>query len=335
MGYTYDDRLARLREKKVEHTLGKKAQQGYMDADDYGTIPRPESYKFEPITKEGESYFYGVMENAINFNKFLQNHPVYIDSDEIMVGRWCDWMSLYRNPPRDMSKPSVNKDKAISKVYPYDELRADQDKYGIDTGIGSEAHCACDYNIGLEIGFGGLLEKIRYYKAINTDKEQFYNAEEIVVIAIMDFIQKHIDELKERIATETHEGRKATLQEMLETNEAIKYNPPSNFLQVCQWISWFNIVSRMYDRDGAGCNLDVVLLPFYKKDLEACIITREKAVFILADLLLIETHYYQLSGADENDKDLTNIVSYMILDAAHALNISANLTIRIHDNIDK
>ena len=34
---TYRDRASRLREKKLQHTLEKKSQQGYMDADDYGS----------------------------------------------------------------------------------------------------------------------------------------------------------------------------------------------------------------------------------------------------------------------------------------------------------
>lgn len=54
----------------------------------------------------------------------------------------------------------------------------------------------------------------------------------------------------------------------------------------------------------------------------------------MANLLLINTHYYQLSGADANDNDMTIRVSYLVLDAAHWLNIAANLTIRIHDGID-
>lgn len=322
MKYTYENRIARLREKKIEHTLGKKEQQGYMDADDYGTIPIPEGYSFEPIVENNNEYFNGVMENALNFEKFLQCQPLYIDPDEIMCGRWADMLANYRNRP-------------LVHLYPRPDLAEDQEKYGmINTGIGSDAHCACDYTIGLKLGYGGILEKIRHYKGINTGKDIFYNAEEVTVLSIMHFIERHIEKLKVMILEEQDFKIKANLEEMLKTNEAIVYNPPKTFLEACQWMSWFNVVSRMFDRDGAGCNLDVILYPYYIKDLEDGIITREKAVFVIANLLLIETHYYQLSGADENDNDMTNIVSYMVLDAAHLLNISANLTIRIHDNID-
>ena len=76
------------------------------------------------------------------------------------------------------------------------------------------------------------------------------------------------------------------------------------------------------------------MYPYYEKDTEKGLLDDEKATFILANLLLIDPHYYQLSGADEEDRDLTNRLSYLILNAAHWLNCSANLTIRIHENLD-
>ncbi len=319
--YTYQSRMAALREKKVADTLAKKEQQGYMDSDDYGTVPKPDGYQFTPIFAEGKPDFYGAAGNAENFKAFLENHPVYIDPREMMCGRWADMLQPYRKKPMWI-------------IYPHDHLKPAQEKYGIVPGIGSDAHCACDYNIGLTLGFGGLLQKLRRYKAINTDKAPFYEAEETVLLAMMAFIQRHIDALPAIIDAEPNPEIKVNLQEMLSTNRAIKEKPPANFLQACQWMAWFNTLSRMYDRDGAGCNLDVILYPYYQADLAKGEITPEKATFILANLLLIDTHYYQLSGADEHDNDLTNPLSYLVLDAAHMLNTSANLTIRIHDNID-
>ncbi|MFI3170192.1 MAG: pyruvate formate lyase family protein [Faecalibacterium sp.] len=323
--YTYQSRIAALREKKITDTLAKKAQQGYMDSDDYGTVPKPEGYSFTPVwtdvLADGERYFYGLAGNAATFQAFLENHPLYIDPREIMCGRWADMLQPYRRKP-------------MWQLYPHDHLKSAQAKYGITPGIASDAHCACDYNIGLSLGFGGLLQKLHHYQNINADKAEFYQAEETVLLAMMAFIQRHIDALPAMIAAEQSPQIKANLQEMLDTNLAIKEQPPTTFLQACQWMAWFNTLSRMYDRDGAGCNLDVILYPYYLADIKCGILTPEKATFILANLLLIDTHYYQLSGADENDNDLTNPLSFLILDAAHMLNTSANLTIRMHDTMD-
>lgn len=318
---SYQDRIALLREKKIQHTLEKARQNGYMDSDDYGTIPLPEGYRFTPLPTGDKPFFYGAIGNALNFQAMLQNHPVYVDPLEILCGRWADMMPHYR-------------DSSFEKLYPYEHLKPEQQKYGINNGIGADAHFACDYRIGLKLGFGGLLHKIEACRRRNPQKAEFYLAEEITVRAIIQFIDLHIAKIEQLLRAETRPALIATLREMRSVNQAIRLSPPETFHEACQWISWFSVVSRIYDRDGAGCNLDVLLYPYYQKDIAQKRLDDEKAIFILANLLLIDTHYHQLSGADENGNDLTNPLSYLVLDAAHRLNTSANLTVRMHEAID-
>ena len=125
-----------------------------------------------------------------------------------------------------------------------------------------------------------------------------------------------------------------TLRMMLAANEHIVSNPPANFLEACQWIGWYSVFTRIYDRDGAGCQLDVMLQPYYEKDIAEGKLDDDLARFVLANLLLVETHYYQISGVDEHDCDRTCRVSWLILEAAHMLNTSANITVRVHKNVD-
>lgn len=318
---SYQDRIALLREKKIQHTLEKSRQNGYMDSDDYGTIPLPEGYCFTPLPTGDKPFFYGAIGNALNFQAMLQNHPIYVDPLEILCGRWADMMPYYR-------------DGSFAKLYPYEHLKPEQQKYGINSGIGADAHFACDYRIGLTLGFGGLLHKIEACRRRNPQKAEFYLAEEITVRAIIQFIDLHIAKIEQLLREETRPELTATLREMLSVNQAIRLSPPETFHEACQWISWFSVVSRIYDRDGAGCNLDVLLYPYYQKDIVQKRLDDEKAIFILANLLLIDTHYHQLSGADENGNDLTNPLSYLVLNAAHRLNTSANLTVRMHEAID-
>jgi formate C-acetyltransferase len=318
---TYRERIALLREKKIRHTLEKKAQKGYMDGDDYGTIPLPEGYLFTPMPTGDKPFFYGAMGNALNFAALLEAHPVYVDELEILCGRWADMLPNYRGG-------------SFEKLYPYDDLKPEQVKYGIGPGIGADAHFACDYRIGLKLGFGGLLNKIETCRSLSPGRTEFYLAEEITLKAIIRFIDRHIEEVRRRLAGETRPDIIKSLREMLEANLAVRLSPPETFLQACQWVSWFSVVSRIYDRDGAGCNLDVLLYPYYRRDVDKGILDEEKATFILANVLLIETHYHQLSGADEEGNDLTNPLSFLVLDAAHWLNASANLTVRMHDKID-
>lgn len=322
---TYERRMQMLREKKIEHTLKKRQQQGYMDADDYGTVPVPDDYSFTPVPNTPWGGIYGPKACAENFAALVEAHPVYIDPLEILCGRWRKMLTEYRMTGGVWDE----------KKYPYDDLKPLHSKYDIVHGIGADSHCAPDFRIGLELGFGGFLQKIRKYRDINTSAKEFYDAEETVVLSVQRFIQRHVDEINNIIEQETRPEILKTLKLMLEANRNIISAPPSTFIEACQWIAWYNICTRIYDRDGAGCQLDIILTPYYEKDIAEGRLDDDLARFILADLLLIETHYYQLSGVDDEEKDQTCKLSWLILEAAHMLNSSANLTVRVHPNVDE
>ncbi len=319
---TYRQRVRLLREKKIQHTLEKTRRNGYMDGDDYGTVPLPEEFHYEAAPNHPNGGFYGLDGWSRNYAALMAVHPVYVDPLEILCGRWAAMLPLWRKGwPEDL--------------FPYDELKAEQQLYGINSGIGADAHFACDYSIGLDLGFGGILEKVRRFRATHEeDKQAFYDAEETVILAIQGWIQRHIARIEELLDGETRPEIAATLRRMLECNRNIVSQPPQTFLEACQWIAFFACASRIYDRDGAGCMLDTVLLPFYLRDKAAGRLDDEEATFILANLLLIETHYYQLSGVTTEGSDRTNPVSWLILEGAHWLNTSNNLTVRVHDGID-
>ncbi len=347
---SYADRLRLMRKTKIRHTLEKRKQNGYTDLDDFGTVPIPEDYEVEPWYNSSNGSFYGYDGMSENFVRVINAHPAYVDSMEMLCGRWRDMLVNYRGDLHYMPD-WLKKNPKIAELmntstaqwskrwdeqrFPYDELKPDQEKYNIQTGIDSDAHFACDYRIGFELGFGGFLEKIRKYRQINPDKKDFYDAEEKVVLAIIDFIQRHIDEIKRLLKDEKRPEIKKSLQKMLDVNENIKFGAPKTFHEVCQWTAYFNCASRIYTRDGAGFQMDVLLYPYYEHDVKSGILDDETAKFLIANLLLIDPHYYQLSGVDENDNDMTNHLSYLILEAADSINISCNLTVRVHENCDK
>ena len=179
------------------------------------------------------------------------------------------------------------------------------------------------------------VKKIEKYRKLNPDKKAFYDAEQKCVEAIIRFVDRHTTEIEKQLKAETRPEIKQNLEEMLKTNIAIRLDAPKTFRQACQWVAYFNAASRVYTRDGAGFQLDTILLPYYENDIKSGVLTDEDAKFLIANLLLIDPHYYQLSGVDKNDNDLTNHLSYLVLEAADLINISANLTVRVHENCDK
>ena len=347
---SYNDRLAEMRATKIKHTLQKREQNGFTDLDDFGTVPLPEGYFVEPIYNSENGAFYGLDGMSVNFIRVLDAHPAYVDPMEMLCGRWRDMLVNYRGDihylPRWLRESermqnilrrgthAIWSKRWDEKSFPYDELKPLQLKYNITTGIDADAHFACDYSIGLELGFGGLLAKIRKYREINPDKKDFYDAEEACVLAIQRFIDRHIEEIDRQIATEERPEIKESLILMGKECRAVRDGAPKTFHQACQFVAFFNCAARIYTRDGAGFQLDTLLLPYYERDIKEGILDDERAKFLIANLLLIDPHYYQLSGVDENERDLTNHLSFLILDAADAINISCNLTVRVHDNCD-
>ena len=327
----YQERIERLRARKEAQTMQKLAKNGYMDEDDYGSVLPPENIQIpiefnDPVHKT----FYGAKLWGKNFRALMERHPVYVDPDDALAGRWMYILQRLR-PFESATSP---KNMEMAPVFNYDWLKPLHEKYGIMPGIGKMHHFAGDYHIGLELGWGGLLKKVRRYAAVYPEKEEFYTAEEDVLLGIMNLIARTVDEIRQMIPVETDPVKKENLQEMLECNEWLIENPPRNFREVCQWIAWNNMAERIYCRAGAGGQLDELLRPYYEKDLADGCIDREKAIYIIACLLLSDPHYYQIAGPDAAGKDMTSDLSFMILEAAHRLKTSCNLTIRVHDGLD-
>ncbi len=347
---SYADRLKSMRETKIAHTLAKKEQNGYTDLDDFGTVPLPEGYEVLPEYTSENGSFYGCAGMAENFCRVLDAHPAYVDPMEMLCGRWRDMLVNYRGDvhymPLWMKKNPKVRDFILGGAtaqwskrwdesrFPYDDLKPLQKQYNISTGIDGDAHFACDYRIGLELGFGGFLEKIAKYREINKGKDEFYDAEEKVVRAMLRFIDRHIAKIAELIEVETRPEIRESLAEMKRTCENICLEPPKTFREACQWVAFFNCFARIYTRDGAGFQLDTILLPYYENDVKSGTLDDETAKFLIANLLLIDPHYYQISGVDADDNDITNRLSWVILDGADAINISCNLTVRVHENCD-
>ena len=324
MDKRYNERLAALKEQKEKHTQEKIRYYGSTDEDDYGKIVPPEGCVFEPIyNDEKNKNFYGAKAWSENFAKLMAMHPVYVDKRDAIAGKWMYLLQNYRSDD-------------MAAQFDYSHLKPEQELYNITSGIGKMHHFAGDYTIGLRLGFGGLLRKVEYYKKEHgPDKDEFFSAEEKVITAVKGWIERTVGEIERLLSIETEEVYKENLREMLEVNRFIIDNPPETFRQACQWMAWFNMASRTYDRDGAGCQLDEILLPYYLKDKSSGLIDDEDAVFIIACLLINDPQYYQISGPGEDGGDMTNRLSYLILEAAHRIKIASNITIRVHEKLDE
>ncbi len=322
-GLTYRERVAVLRERKMEQTQQKIEREGGLDEDDYGRIVPPEGFEWRIIPNHPEGSFYGYQGWADNFSGLMRKHPLYVDPVDAFSGKWMFFLSRM--------KGSI-----WPSEYDYSHLKPFFEKYNIICGIGFDAHFAPDYQIGLKLGWGGLLEKLEHYQKMNgPEKKDFYEAEKQVIRAIQIWIRRTIELINELEEVEKNPLLNQNLREMKEVNQWVVDKPPRTLREACQWICWFNMATRTYNRDGAGGQLDELLRPYYERDIAAGLIDDDEAVFYIACLLLNDTHYYQLGGPDKEGQDMTSHISYLILEAANLINTSCDLTIRVHDGLDE
>lgn len=321
-GLSYAARLEHLRKMKEVQTQEKLRKLGYMNEDDYGLVLPPETSCWQPTPNHPNGSFYGLDGWSKNFCSLMDCHPVYVDPMDALAGRYMYLLNRLRTsnwPPE----------------YDYSELKPEQERYGIISGIGNDAHFAPDYRIGLELGWGGLLAKVRRFRGQHgPEKAAFFQAEEDVILGIQGWIRRTVTAIEEAHSRESDPTLRENLREMADANRWLIDGPPRTLREACQWLAWFNMASRTYNRDGAGGQLDALLWPYYQRDLRDGRIDDEGAIFLLACLLLNDTRYYQLGGPDAQGRDQTNPLSLLILEASHRLGSTCNLTIRVHDGLD-
>ncbi len=194
---SYDDRIKILKERKLEETRVKSTMKVYQDGDDYGSIPAPETYQFHCIPNHENGSWYGYDGWSKNFYKLMTEHPVYIDPVDAFTCRWMFSMIWF-------DEKSPDKGLNWNPNFPYDDLKPEQELYGIISGIGSDAHFGGDYRIGLSLGWGGILEKLAFYRKKHPEHAEFYDAEELVVHGVQNWISHAIEESERLARVERH-----------------------------------------------------------------------------------------------------------------------------------
>lgn len=317
----YQERIDALRETKLEHTKLKMEQRGYFDIDDHGCIPWHEPIPFKAKSNHPSGGCYGPKCIGENFRDWLKVHPIYIHPMSALAGAWI------RNPP------------GLGGWKPEDRpvhLRELHKKYNIrSTGIGAMNHLGPDMQIGLDLGWGGLLEKIRHYRELNKPADtSFYDGEEALVIGIQAWIENHVAKAREMAAVEENSTIRGNFLAIADMNEWLIEGAPRTLREACQFISWFQSVDRMWAAGGALSQLDELLRPYYEADKAAGIIEDDEVIWYLASLFFNDTHYSQVGGPAPNGRDMTSRMSFLILDAIHRLKIPINMAVRVHDGLD-
>ena len=135
---SYAERMARLRARKAAQTEEKQAALGARDEDDYGLVLPPETFTADLPVRDAAGQFSGPRAWAANFRWLMERHPLYIDPDDALAGRWMFMLSRMRLGYR-LARSNF--------AFDYSALEPLQKKYDITSGIGQSSKDAIKYSI--------------------------------------------------------------------------------------------------------------------------------------------------------------------------------------------
>ena len=204
-------------------------------------------------------------------------------------------------------------------------------------------HCAPDYVTVLNIGIGGLLEKIsKSEKNHKGDKDalSYLNAMRISLNALQERIRLHVKRADELMGADGYD--KERLLFIKKNCEAIVERPPESFAEALQlvWMIHSSFVVDMRFAVALG-RLDRYLYPYFKKEIESGELTKERTTELLENIFIkiCERRMFRnhddvvnicIGGVDGDGKCAVNGLSYCILEAVKNVNMPGpNLSARI------
>lgn len=184
----------------------------------------------------------------------------------------------------------------------------------------------------LEIGFTGLLERIRTYSkksGLSAKQKEFYKAAEITLSAIPVFIKR----LAKAIAPYNSEAEQCLVN--------ISEKAPQNSYEAMQTIIIYFFLHEYVYRTRVRTlgRLDLLLYPFFKKDIENGTYTKaeikEMLKFFLNKFWTARVDYdlpFCIGGTDKDGNDAVNEMSYLIVEAYDEIDIhSPKIHVRVSD----
>jgi formate C-acetyltransferase len=294
---------------------------GYWNTDDHGNVPLDLEPGFERILEPASSMVAGMEAITKTFASWLDHHPVFFHPASAFAGCWIRESGVYSGwRPEHRSV----------------ELEERGAHYNLSMGIlYGMNHCGPDLRIGLELGWGGLLKKIRRFRRLNKPEDtSFYNGEERIVEAVQRYISRHVTALRKAAAETNDEALKVHYTTIADIDEYLIEGPPRTLREALQWIVHWQDVDRMYCNGGAGQEIDTLLQAYYDDDVEQGLLTDDdETIWYFSSLFFNDPHYHTIGGQDPvTGKDVSTKLSFLILEGQHRLNIPNNLALRIHEN---
>ena len=230
----------------------------------------------------------------------------------------------------------------------------------IYSGVG---HVTANYEKLLKVGFGEIRKEVLEYTSKldtslpeNIKKKEFYDAELIILDGVKTYISRYGNLAAQMAEKETDPIRKQELERISLNCLQVAEGPARDFWEAIQL---WHIATNMIIIETSGHSVtygrfDKIFYPYYKEDIAKKRLTREfmqeliehsflkihelrkirdkNAIFFSSGTIMGGTAL-DVGGVDEQGNDITNDLSYMVLDAhAHTRIPNPWMGVRLHEN---
>lgn len=326
---------------------------------------------------------------ALSLKAALEELEIGVEKEELIVGNrtkgvrygvvfpesGCSWVNkeFETLPTRPQDKFRIKKEdvKEFKEIiYPYWQDRSLEDvikeNYGeeinaiakvvkINQKDHAQGHICPDTKTWLELGPKGLMTKA-YEKLKNCDENQkeFYECTIIVLEGVCHFMMRYHDYILTMLES-LEDDNKKSLQRVADICANLTSRPAQSFHEAVQSL-WFLFVVLHMESNASSFSpgrMDQYLYPYYQKDIEKGIISKQEALEILECLWLKfnqivylrnqhSAKYFAgfpigfniaIGGIDENGCDIYNELSLLLLKAQYHLGLpQPNLSVRLNKN---
>jgi len=319
----------------------------------------------------------------------LEELEIGVEKEELIVGNrtkgvrygvvfpesGCSWVNkeFETLPTRPQDKFRIKKEdvKEFKEIiYPYwqdhsledvikenygEEINAIAKVVKINQKDHAQGHICPDTKTWLELGPKGLMTKA-YEKLKNCDENQkeFYECTIIVLEGVCHFMMRYHDYILTMLES-LEDDNKKSLQRVADICANLASRPAQSFHEAVQSL-WFLFVVLHMESNASSFSpgrMDQYLYPYYQKDIEKGIISKQEALEILECLWLKfnqivylrnqhSAKYFAgfpigfniaIGGIDENGCDIYNELSLLLLKAQYHLGLpQPNLSVRLNKN---
>lgn len=326
---------------------------------------------------------------ALSLKAALEELEIGVEKEELIVGNrtkgvrygvvfpesGCPWVNkeFETLPTRPQDKFRIKKEdvKEFKEIiYPYwqdhsledvikenygEEINAIAKVVKINQKDHAQGHICPDTKTWLELGPKGLMTKA-YEKLKNCDENQkeFYECTIIVLEGVCHFMMRYHDYILTMLES-LEDDNKKSLQRVADICANLASRPAQSFHEAVQSL-WFLFVVLHMESNASSFSpgrMDQYLYPYYQKDIEKGIISKQEALEILECLWLKfnqivylrnqhSAKYFAgfpigfniaIGGIDENGCDIYNELSLLLLKAQYHLGLpQPNLSVRLNKN---